>query len=434
MDPTLRLLMRYKRPHKIRQLFLDNQRIPSVEILCLSPPSSSSDTTDACAPLPRFVNLLVLSLTDVHCTSLRGFPSLPELRRLALADNKITNGLGELVGKVPMLEYLDLSNNRIGDFATLKPLRHIESLRHLSLIDCEITAKQDYRARIFEMLPFLETLDGQDRDGQNVDSEEDSDEDEDMDGEPMMVLSSQDSDDDSELEDSDEEASQDGMGDDDDALYGLPQQRRQYLAALGGDIADADEDDEDDDDYVSEPSNDGAEDHATAPNGKAASKRGKQAAFDKEDEEDEEDASYGSDDDQEVYSNGDVKTHRSTDSRSAAQQNSASGAEDGEEDEFDEVFDDDDDDDEEESEEESDGAEDGPGLSYLIQTPPSSEDEDSDNDEGWSPAKRKHDSLSESHDETAVPSDRGADVTNGSHAATVRKTGKASKTTKKQRN
>ncbi|KAI8052940.1 hypothetical protein BDF22DRAFT_494312 [Syncephalis plumigaleata] len=162
MDPTLRQLMRYRKPQNVRQLFLDNQRIPSIELLCYEPCSSSSDTTDAYSPLPRFSGLLSLSLTGVHCTSLKNFPSLPELRRLALADNRIVDGLEALVDKVPLLNYLDLSNNRISDFLTLTPLRYMTKLRHLCLLDCEITKLPNYRAKIFEMLPTLQSLDGQD--------------------------------------------------------------------------------------------------------------------------------------------------------------------------------------------------------------------------------------------------------------------------------
>ncbi|KAI9593715.1 hypothetical protein BDF19DRAFT_447653 [Syncephalis fuscata] len=121
MDPTLRQLMRYRKPQNVRQLFLDNQRIPTIELLCYEPASSSSNTADAYSPLPRFVNLLSLSLTGVHCTSLRNFPELGQLQ-LALADNRIADGLEALAHSLPALDYLDLSNNRISTFEALLPL------------------------------------------------------------------------------------------------------------------------------------------------------------------------------------------------------------------------------------------------------------------------------------------------------------------------
>jgi hypothetical protein len=80
MDPETRQLLHFKHPHKIRQLVLDNQCIPTIELLCLEPCSSSSNPTDTYAPLSRFINLNVLSLMDVKCKCLRGFPSLPSLR------------------------------------------------------------------------------------------------------------------------------------------------------------------------------------------------------------------------------------------------------------------------------------------------------------------------------------------------------------------
>jgi hypothetical protein len=38
----------------------------------------------------------------------------------------------------------------------------MNKLRHLCLLDCEITKLPNYRAKIFEMLPTLHSLDGHD--------------------------------------------------------------------------------------------------------------------------------------------------------------------------------------------------------------------------------------------------------------------------------
>jgi Leucine-rich repeat (LRR) protein len=39
-----------------------------------------------------------------------------------LAGNEIKHGLSALIGKMPLLEHLDLSNNMISNYNALKPL------------------------------------------------------------------------------------------------------------------------------------------------------------------------------------------------------------------------------------------------------------------------------------------------------------------------
>ena len=69
----------------------------------------------------EFVNLESLSLINVGLTSLKGFPKLPNLRKLELSDNRISGGLNLLSGS-PKLTHLNLSGNKIKDIETLEPL------------------------------------------------------------------------------------------------------------------------------------------------------------------------------------------------------------------------------------------------------------------------------------------------------------------------
>jgi len=62
-----------------------------------------------------------LSLINVGLTSLKGFPKLPNLKKLELSDNRISGGLNLLSGS-PKLTHLNLSGNKIKDIETLKPL------------------------------------------------------------------------------------------------------------------------------------------------------------------------------------------------------------------------------------------------------------------------------------------------------------------------
>ena len=68
-----------------------------------------------------FVNLEMLSMINIGLTSLKGFPKLPNLRRLELSDNRISTGLNYLQGS-SNLEYLNLCGNRLKDLESLEPL------------------------------------------------------------------------------------------------------------------------------------------------------------------------------------------------------------------------------------------------------------------------------------------------------------------------
>jgi len=59
----------------------------------------------------------------------------------------------------------------------------LKELRSLDLLDCPVTNEEEYRSRVFEWMPSLLSLDGLDRDGQEVDSEEDGEDEEEEDDE-----------------------------------------------------------------------------------------------------------------------------------------------------------------------------------------------------------------------------------------------------------
>ena len=107
-----------------------------------------------------------LSLCHVGLTSLAGFPPLPNLSRLILADNRIADGLQHLVdADLQGLRVLSLAHNRISDIRELEPLKEL-SLTHLDLCECPVAQNtENYRNRVLEMFPALEVLDNLDREG-----------------------------------------------------------------------------------------------------------------------------------------------------------------------------------------------------------------------------------------------------------------------------
>ncbi|KAL1433326.1 hypothetical protein MTO96_012628 [Rhipicephalus appendiculatus] len=199
MEKRIELEKRGKNPEQIHELNLDNCR--STAIVGLT---------------EEFVNLETLSLINVGLTSLKGFPKLPNLKKLELSDNRISGGLNLLHGS-PKLTHLNLSGNKIKGLETLDPLKEFKNLKNLDLFNCEVTSIENYRDRVFELIPSLKYLDGYDRDEKEAedseaddeDGNEEDDEENEVDGEGE---SDEDDEDDVNVDDEDDE---DGEEDDD---------------------------------------------------------------------------------------------------------------------------------------------------------------------------------------------------------------------------
>ncbi|KAK0093190.1 hypothetical protein PV326_014125 [Microctonus aethiopoides] len=215
-------VLQHIRTKQIKEFVLDNCR--STNIVGL---------TD------EFVALESLSLINVGLTSLKGFPVLPNLRKLELSDNRISGGLNLLLTS-PKLTHLNLSGNKVKDLDTLQPLKDFKNLRSLDLFNNEATDMDNYRDKVFSLIPSLKYLDGFDMDDCEVeDSEgnEDGSDDDEVNG----------NDDDSD-EDSDEVSIEDEKELDDDDV------------CLETVYKDDLENDSDEEDYVEEEEEDDDED------------------------------------------------------------------------------------------------------------------------------------------------------------------------------
>ena len=143
-----------------------------------------------------YKSLETISLINVGLSTLRGWPKLPNLKRVELSDNKLTGSLEYLLA-CPNLTHLNLSGNKIKEIDELAPLAKLTvngkgGLTNLDLFNCEVTSLEDYRAKMFKLLPSLKFLDGVDEAGENeeelleeddeeIDDSEESEEDEDDD-------------------------------------------------------------------------------------------------------------------------------------------------------------------------------------------------------------------------------------------------------------
>jgi len=225
MENRIELERRGRKEDQIQELNLDNCR--STSIVGLS---------------EEYRNLEILSLINVGLTALKGLPSLQELRKLELSDNRISAGLDNL-SRTPNLTHLSLSGNKIKDLDSLQPLEKLVNLKCLDLFNCEVTTEKDYRSKVFQLIPQLKFLDGTDKDGkEEMEESDDDDVDEDED-----ELDEDGFDD----EDEDEEGLEDGLegteeDEDEDGEIGIdgidPEEEEDEL-----DEEDEDEEDEDED-------------------------------------------------------------------------------------------------------------------------------------------------------------------------------------------
>ncbi|XP_076648645.1 acidic leucine-rich nuclear phosphoprotein 32 mapmodulin isoform X2 [Halictus rubicundus] len=182
MEKRIELEKRGRTPGEIKELVLDNCR--STYIVGL---------TD------EFAALESLSLINVGLTSLKGFPKLSSLRKLELSDNRISGGLN-LLQSSPKLTHLNLSGNKIKDLDTLQPLKEFKNLKNLDLFNNEVTNLDNYREKVFSLIPSLRYLDGFDIHDREADDTE---------GEDDEVNGNEDGDGDANEEDSEEDEEDD---------------------------------------------------------------------------------------------------------------------------------------------------------------------------------------------------------------------------------
>lgn len=161
----------------------------------------------------EFVNVGILSLINCGLTTLKGFPKMPALQRLELSDNRLSNGL-EHLSDSPGITHLHLMGNQIADVDALEPLKSMEALTSLDMFGCPITKIEQYREKVFKLLPQLVYLDGFDANNQEIE-ESDAEEDEDDDDDDFAGVSDEDG------EGYDEDANEE---EDDDAGALVPQQ------------------------------------------------------------------------------------------------------------------------------------------------------------------------------------------------------------------
>jgi len=100
-----------------------------------------------------------IDFTNNDIRKLDGFPFLPKLKTLYLANNHIARIAENLQEYIPNLDTLMLNNNAFQELTDIDPLATLPKLVHVSFARNPIAMKKDYRLYVIHMLPHLRTLD-----------------------------------------------------------------------------------------------------------------------------------------------------------------------------------------------------------------------------------------------------------------------------------
>ena len=144
-----------------------------------------SFTTEEKTILEEYSNLIHLSLNNIGLKSLKNLPSIKVLYVLSLNNNNLNGDDFDLIPELfPNLNKIKISKNnieKIENFSKLEKLR----LRKIEVKENPfISLNKDYKEKLFNMLPTLEIVDQQNKEGEVIETtdyheeeEEDSDED-----------------------------------------------------------------------------------------------------------------------------------------------------------------------------------------------------------------------------------------------------------------
>jgi len=180
-----------------------------VDEIVLDETEISEITPELKKKLESIEGISTLSLNNCSITSLANFPSLPTLIRLEIMNNKFPAADLKHLAGLTELQSLSISENNVNTVEDLKPLYSLP-LAQLDLSGTAVADQADYRDKVFAVFKDLQILDNSDKDGNEVEYDDDDFEDED--GEE----GDEDMDDDEEGYDDDEEEDEEDYDEDDE--------------------------------------------------------------------------------------------------------------------------------------------------------------------------------------------------------------------------
>jgi len=168
--------------------------------------------------LTGFDSLKSLELTNCSLSSMEKFPEFPALTELVLRNNQIKGSLSFLNKSCPLLEKLNLSDNKIENLVDLEPLKNLENLKIFKLANNEVVNTEGFIDKVGKLLPQLATL--QTTEADSEDEEEGSDEDSEMGLQDLVERTLEDESDDEDFVGEGEEEDEEIEDEDDDCEDG----------------------------------------------------------------------------------------------------------------------------------------------------------------------------------------------------------------------
>ena len=200
----LQELIGVNKPEDIEELVLDE--------FCKDTKSLNLEQKEG---LELYTNLIHLSLNNIGLENLSNFPNIKGLMYLSLNDNKLTGEDFSIIPKMyPNLYKLKISGNNIDSIDKLSCLNQL----HLKKIEVKknpfIKNDNQYREKLYKLIPTLEIIDHQLKNGQEIDTTDYGDMSSSMEDEEY-----EDGDDNDDNEDSDESDGNDDDSNDSEEEY-----------------------------------------------------------------------------------------------------------------------------------------------------------------------------------------------------------------------
>ncbi len=125
--------------------------------------------------LQQFLECKSLSLNQCKLKSIDNLPDLVKLEKLSINDNFIETIPKDISKSLPKLTSIKIANNKIKTVLDLEPLLTCEALTCVDFGGNPITETENYSLLIREMFPKVDVVDGKDREGNSVISDENDD-------------------------------------------------------------------------------------------------------------------------------------------------------------------------------------------------------------------------------------------------------------------
>ena len=128
--------------------------------------------------LAQFENLEFINFAEVGLKSIEApFPALDQCTAVLFSNNHLGDEAIETLTSLENLESLAFDGNRISSLEKFSLLSGLSKLKEISLSDCPVASTQGYREKLFKLLPQLEIVDDQDKEGNIIEEEETEDDD-----------------------------------------------------------------------------------------------------------------------------------------------------------------------------------------------------------------------------------------------------------------